>query len=306
MGVFGDCEAAVTHTGLRWRSRADHFDETGWGRFYSPANSASHLQTCSVALSALQATRLHTEAFIRAVRHHVQLSSAHLSRKPFQKRRRRGLPLFIKGPTPPRSASGHPKTYKRLFVLYSFFTQRLSLFFQTHSLLLFQALMTLHSFHSRTPTADCSVSFGAALGDPSSFSTDSARHLLSALFPCSPRPRHIPSRVCYRQRPVNQVGLQVFTLLGPTLDEDQEAIVFSSLNSFWECGVVLDTGLETTRAWITLWVMDVDQGGPQSRGFFRNMANPSGCPLLGPGSHNEGCQRNADALPGTPPFPTRS
>ena len=175
--------------------------------------------------------------------------------------------------------------------------------------------MSLHSFHSRTPTADCSVSFGAALGDPSSFSTDSARHLLSVLFPCSPRPRHnflrfssLPSPppvFVYRQRPVNQVGLQVFTLLGPTLDEDQEAIIFSCLNSLWECGVVLETGLETTRAWITLWVMDVDKGGPQSRGFFRNMANPSGCPLLGPGSHNEGCQRNADALPGTPPFPSQ-
>ena len=94
-----------------------------------------------VALSALQATRLHTEAFIRAVRHHVQLSSAHLSRKPFQKKEEEVFLYSSRARPPPRSASGHPKTYKRPFVLYSFFTLRLSfsLFFQTHSLLLFQA-----------------------------------------------------------------------------------------------------------------------------------------------------------------------
>ena len=162
-----------------------------WAGVTSQQTLQATFKPAPVALSALQATRLHPEAFIRAVRHHVQLSSAHLSRKPFQKKEEEVFLYSSRARPPPEISKRTSKDLQEaLCSVFFFHPETFSLFFQTHSLLLFQALMSLHSFHSRTPTADCSVSFGAALGDPSSFSTDSARHLLSALFPCSPRPHH--------------------------------------------------------------------------------------------------------------------
>ena len=132
MGVFGDCKAAVTHTGLRWRSRADHFDETGWGRGYPPANSASHLQTCSRCPEYTSSDETPPRSF------HSRCSAPRsaFKRPPFQealsKNKKKSSSFIHQGPDPPRSASGHPKTYKRLFVLYSFFTLRLSLSFFKH------------------------------------------------------------------------------------------------------------------------------------------------------------------------------
>ena len=153
----------------------------------TPANSASHLQTCSRCPEYTSSDETPPRSF------HSRCSAPRsaFKRPPFQealsKKRRRALPLFIKGTTPPEISKRTSKDLQEaLCSVFFFHPETFSLFFQTHSLLLFQALMSLHSFHSRTPTADCSVSFGAALGDPSSFSTDSA----SALFPCSPQPHH--------------------------------------------------------------------------------------------------------------------
>ena len=92
----------------------------------------------------------------------------------------------------------------------------------------------------------------------------------------------------YRQRPVNQVGLQVFTLLGPTLDEDQEAIIFSSLNSFWECGVVLETGLETTELGSLFGSWTWIKGVHRVVGFFETWQIPAGVRFLAQGHTMKG------------------